>query len=275
MTEPTPHDRDPITRIGLAVVGVAAAVLSFSALSDLARLCGIKGAVELPNGWTFPLAWLLPITVDVLAAVATRVWLRNQAAREAVVFARRSAWAAIVGTVVGNAYHGALIESGSAPPLLACVVVSAVPAVVLGDLVHLAVLVGRPTGEPVGDQSAAPGGLRRLGSALLRVALGPVVLWRAWRDGQADTGGTGRQQAADGRAPAPTGADSNEVLAADLRRLNAARRAEGLGALGRDAVRQRYGGLGSTRAQTVREMADRPEPPDGLHVVPSKEEASA
>ena len=49
----------------LAVVAAAAAVLSFSALRDLALLCGF--AAEL--------AWLLPVVVDAGAAAGSLVWL--------------------------------------------------------------------------------------------------------------------------------------------------------------------------------------------------------
>jgi hypothetical protein len=264
------RDRDVVTWLGLAVVGAAAAVLSFSALSDLARLCGITGTVAV-NGRTFHLAWLLPITVDVLAAVATRIWLRRRAAPEAVVFAQRAAWAAIAGTVVGNAYHGVLIRSTAEPPLLAAVAVSAVPAVALGALVHLAVLVGREPGGAGASRASDPG-------RMVRVRAAVVARWITWRAEHAagrkpkpTAGDAGRDT---GGPVVPTGADSNDELAADLRRLNAARRAEGMEPLSRDAVRERYGGIGSTRAQTVREMAARPEPPVKPRLIRGEEEAA-
>ena len=53
----------------LAVVAAAAAVLSFSALRDLAQLCGF--APEL--------AWLLPVVVDAGAAAGSLVWLGGRA----------------------------------------------------------------------------------------------------------------------------------------------------------------------------------------------------
>jgi hypothetical protein len=263
-------DRDVVTWLGLAVVGAAAAVLSFSALSDLARICGITATLEV-NGWTLRAAWLLPVTIDVLAAVATRIWLRNRAAREAVTFARRAAWGAIAATVGGNAYHGYLVRSNVEPPMIVWMLVGAVPAVVLGGLVHLAVLVGRPAGDTGGQQSAAPGRLVRW-----RAAAG--AWWemrkaerKAAESGRADAGETGRKT---GGPPVPTGADSNDVLAADLRRLNAARQAKGEKPLGRDAVIARYKPIGSTRAQTVIDMSARPEPPARPHVVRDGEAAS-
>ena len=54
----------------LFIVATSAAVLSFSALRDLALLCGF--APEL--------AWLLPVVVDAGAAAGSLVWLARPAA---------------------------------------------------------------------------------------------------------------------------------------------------------------------------------------------------
>lgn len=137
-------DRDVLTWSGLALVGAAAAVLSFAALRDLAERCGIPAH----------LAWLLPITVDLLAAITTRVWLQRRAHPDAQRYARGLAIAAIGATVTGNAAHGYLVHAAVVPPWWAVVLVSAVPALALGFLVHLAVLVGR---EPVDDVQGADG----------------------------------------------------------------------------------------------------------------------
>lgn len=151
MTTPA-RDRDVVTWLGLAVVGVAAAVWSFAALADLARLSGVTGTVTL-FGWTIHLAWLMPLAVDVFAAVSTRVWLQRLAAPEAVKAAQWTAWAAIFTTIAGNAYHGALTHPRDGVPWIAAVIVSAVPAVALGRLVHVAVLVGRDVGGMQLDQA--------------------------------------------------------------------------------------------------------------------------
>lgn len=140
--------RDRVAWGGLAIVGITAIVWSFTALSDLARRVGVTATIPIP--WTDQLvhvAWGLPITVDVLALVATRVWLRGVAPEEAVTYARRAAWGAIVATILGNAYHGALVGAWRVDSLI----VSAAPAVVIGVIVHLAVLAGRPQTEPTQD----------------------------------------------------------------------------------------------------------------------------
>jgi hypothetical protein len=140
--------RDRVAWGGLAIVGTTAIVWSFTALSDLARRVGVTSTIPIP--WTsehIHVAWGLPITVDVLALVATRVWLRGVAPDEAVTYARRAAWGAIVATILGNAYHGALVGAWRVDALI----VSAAPAVVIGVIVHLAVLAGRPGGTPPPD----------------------------------------------------------------------------------------------------------------------------
>ena len=138
-------ERDWWTWAGLGVVGAAAAVLSFSALADLARRCGVTGTIA----GHFELAWLLPLTLDVFAATATRIWLRRRACDEAIKLARGCAWAAIGTTVAGNAYHGYLLSERIAPPLLAVMVVAAVAPVALGALGALVHLAGRPAPAPL------------------------------------------------------------------------------------------------------------------------------
>lgn len=147
--------RDPWTWAGIAVVGAAAAIMSFTALSDLAERCGIVARVAL-GPVELRVAWLLPLAVDVLAAVATRVWLQRRVGDEALTVARRAAWASIAATVAGNAAHGLVVWTAAPPPWWAGVVVSAVPAAALGAIVHLAVLVGRGPAPEVEDAPDDP-----------------------------------------------------------------------------------------------------------------------
>jgi hypothetical protein len=134
-----------MTRAGmwvlLVAVGVAAAVLSFSALRDLAILCGF-------HPW---LAWLLPLVVDAGAGAGCLVWLGGHpgAGRR---FARALTWTLLASSVAGNAVVHGLTAYGQAAPWWLVVAVSAIAPAVLGAVVHLAVLVGRaevPTEPPV------------------------------------------------------------------------------------------------------------------------------
>ncbi|MFR9807082.1 DUF2637 domain-containing protein [Pseudonocardia sp. RS010] len=235
MTEP--RDRDWVTWAGLGIVGTAAAIMSFVALSDLARILGATAVIPLapagePDrpGPGVPVAWLLPLTVDVFAFVATRVWLRGVANAEAVTFARRAAWAAIVTTVVGNGLHGYLVSRANPDdPWIASVVAAAVPAVVFGGLVHLAHLVGRgPDHQP--DTSARPDPwLTMLDDVLAEP-------WAAALHGWPPKPG---EPYRDRRA-------NNAQIAADVRRVEAE--------LGRELKRDdiaRLWGIGSSRATAV------------------------
>ncbi len=121
----------------LLVVAAAAAVLSFAALRDLALVCGFAP-------W---LAWLLPVVVDAGAAAGSLVWLGGWSADSARRFARALALALLGLSVAANALGHGLAAFDIAPAWWVVVVVSAVAPAVLGAVVHLAVLVGRP--DPV------------------------------------------------------------------------------------------------------------------------------
>jgi hypothetical protein len=122
----------------LLVVAVAAAVLSFAALRDLALMCGF--AV-----W---LAWLLPVVVDAGAAAGSLVWLGGWAGDAARQFARALALCLLALSVAANALGHGLEAYGLEPPWWVVVVVSAIAPAVLGAVVHLAVLVGRVKPAP-------------------------------------------------------------------------------------------------------------------------------
>jgi len=122
----------------LLVVAGAAAVLSFAALRDLALLCGFSR----------DLAWLLPVVVDAGAAAGSLVWLGGRAAVSAQRFARALALGLLTLSVAANALGHGLAAYRLSPPWWVVVAVSAIAPAVLGAVVHLAVLVGRPLPPP-------------------------------------------------------------------------------------------------------------------------------
>lgn len=133
----------------LGVVSGAAAVLSFSALRDLALVCGFA-----PQ-----LAWLLPVVVDAGAAAGSLVWLGGQVGSAARTFARTLALALLALSVAANALGHGLAAFALAPAWWVVVIVSAIAPAVLGAVVHLAVLVGRPEPGPIAqpdDESISP-----------------------------------------------------------------------------------------------------------------------
>jgi len=107
--------------------------MSFAALAGLAALAGVRGEVG-----PLRLAWLFPIAVDAYAATATRVWLRSGTSKGTRDWARANALAAIAASMAGNAvYH---VDPSSARAWVV-VAVAAVPPLMLGAVVHTAVLV--------------------------------------------------------------------------------------------------------------------------------------
>jgi hypothetical protein len=130
----------------LAIVATAAAVLSFAALRDLALVCGFA-----PQ-----LAWLLPVVVDAGAAAGSLVWLGGWAASSARTFARALALCLLALSVAANALGHGLAAFGLAPAWWVVVIVSAVAPAVLGAVVHLAVLVGRPVETIIEDVDEEP-----------------------------------------------------------------------------------------------------------------------
>jgi hypothetical protein len=133
----------------LAIVAAAAAVLSFSALRDLAELCGFSRS----------LAWLLPVVVDAGAAAGCLVWLSGASGKVSQRFARTLTWLLLTSSVAGNALVHGLTAYGLRPDWWLVVLVSAVAPAVLGAVVHLAVLVGRPgawLGAGPGERAAEP-----------------------------------------------------------------------------------------------------------------------
>lgn len=123
----------------LSIVAAAAAVLSFAALRDLALMCGFDE----------DLAWLLPVTIDAGAAASSYVWLASWTPAGASSYGRTLALLLLGSSVGGNALGHGLAAYSQQPHWLVVVGVSAIAPAVLGALVHLVVLVGRP----VEDQS--------------------------------------------------------------------------------------------------------------------------
>lgn len=228
--------RDLWTWVGIWIVGVTAAIWSFTSLSALAELVGITATIPLLVV-TVHISWGLPLTVDVLAAVATRVWLRGEAPEDAVDYARRAAWVAIGASVAGNAYHGWL--SGGR---IDTVIISAVPAVVIGTLVHLAVLVGRPVTAQQAEDPPEPlmWGVNENGEAELRRWERPGRNLTSPPLAHLDKPGG----LFDRRDALDTSRDA--AIIADLRALESARGRRWV----RDEVKAMYG-IGSSRAERV------------------------
>lgn len=142
--ETRPARRDWWVSVGMAVSAASAAVSSFSGLRSLAEA----------TGWPDLLAPMLPLTIDSYAATSIRVWLagstRSARARK---FARANAVGAILLSLAGNAVSHLIAAHLLAASWLVVLVVGAVPPVILGLVVELAVL---RTVDPVVSTEAVP-----------------------------------------------------------------------------------------------------------------------
>lgn len=242
----------------LGLVGAAAAVLSFSALRDLALLCGFPDE----------LAWLLPVTIDAGAAASSLVWLGPWASAEAKAYGRTLALALLVGSIGGNALAHGLVAYGKASATLRphwgiVVGVSAIAPIVLGALVHLVVLVGRPESETGGAdqrQPTAPGSTADEDHADDTVTAELHVVEDApARDESVQAG----EQPAEPPLPDRRDAVDTSDLAAVIADLRAESRRLGK-RFSRDEVRSMYG-IGSEKAMMARRMlvwVDEPAEPD-------------
>jgi hypothetical protein len=140
------------TLVGLVVVALAAAALSFASLRSLSIVCGTP----------VQLAWLTPVSIDVCAVVATWQWLAAESTDRSRRTARVLALAALVLSIAGNAADHGLAAYRIVPPWWAVVAVAAVPPAVLGAVAHLAALVFTrrsdrtavgPDAAPVGEDA--------------------------------------------------------------------------------------------------------------------------
>ncbi|MGH3517587.1 MAG: DUF2637 domain-containing protein [Haloechinothrix sp.] len=134
MSSPTTRTQDWPTLAGIGVVALAAAVLSFASLQQLAQRAG----------FTPSLAALLPLAIDAQAVVATRAWLAQHSSERARRYARGLALASVGLSVLGNAGEHAMAAYTLATPWWVVVLVSAVPPAALAATVHLAALLAVP-----------------------------------------------------------------------------------------------------------------------------------
>jgi len=131
MSWQTKGGHDVPTLLGIGVVAIAAAVLSFASLQALAERAGYAPG----------LAALLPLAIDAQAVVATRAWLAPSTAPTARRYARRLAWTAVGLSVVGNAGEHAMAAARVVAPWWVVVLIASVPPIALAATAHLGALL--------------------------------------------------------------------------------------------------------------------------------------
>jgi hypothetical protein len=145
---------DWFTRLGIGIGAAGAALASMDALAHLAYA----------TGWSPWVAWLLPLGVDWLAAVALRVWWDESAPDAARRFGRTAALGAIAASMAGNAAAHLIATGDVAVGVPLIVVVGAAPAVVFAAIAHLHALrtapvpsktrKARPASQPANESVA-------------------------------------------------------------------------------------------------------------------------
>lgn len=139
---------DAVSWMGIGLVALAAAILSFSALMGLAVRTG-----------TSPyLAWLFPISIDATVLVGARVWLTGRAPGQARKYAMVLALSAIGLTVSGNITEHVLRVYLPVPPWQVVVAVASVAPILLGAIAHLIALLTKrvaPRQESRPDKSSS------------------------------------------------------------------------------------------------------------------------
>jgi hypothetical protein len=146
-----PPNKDLVRTIGIIVVGLAAAVLSFQTWVLVAQSVGFTAhwAVTLwPNGphLAFWIAWLYPVAIDCFAMLVTREWMRSLPNSSLRAWARANSIGAILLSYGGQAAYHAF--EGSRPPVLFVIFMGGMPPLVVGLVVHLYTKAGRVEAQP-------------------------------------------------------------------------------------------------------------------------------
>ncbi|MEY9864153.1 hypothetical protein ABH935_009807 [Catenulispora sp. GAS73] len=128
-----------IVRIGIPISLLATEALSFQSLYSLGLLVG----------WSCALAWLLPVALDVYAAVSTAVWQAIPDEHEASKPAARNARFAICLTEGGNALNHLANAGGNTAHMIMVLSVSALPPLIAERLLRLAAFLPKPEPEAV------------------------------------------------------------------------------------------------------------------------------
>lgn len=136
------YDRRKLFRLGIAVTAIVATVTSAVYLVSLAHRLG----------WTGVSALGLPVSLDVLAALAVSVWLDKAAPRAKRIEARRIALAALAVSVLGNlaehVYRAAETGAGFVETVLAVLVGIVAPLAAFGGFRLIEGGLGKPEPAP-------------------------------------------------------------------------------------------------------------------------------
>lgn len=143
---------DVLRTIGIVVVGLSAAVLSFQTWVQVAQSIGFTSHWSMTT-WTggpkpaFWIAWLYPVAIDCFAMLVTREWMRSKPDSSLRAWARANSIGAIVLSYGGQAAYHAF--EGSKPPVAYVIFMGGMPPLIVGLVVHLYTKQGAIETTPV------------------------------------------------------------------------------------------------------------------------------
>jgi hypothetical protein len=194
------RDVDKPTIVGIIVLGLAVAAYSSYAQFMTAHLSGVP----------VPLAWVLPVSTDAIAAVATRVWLSQRYEKK---IRRYAAFIALLALAVGFGFAAA--HDVAAGVVWMRLAVGGVPTLGVAALVHLGAMIGAQSAR---DRARVARASAAAGTTAGRPAKTADTGGRATPPAAADALTTRRGS----ERPAATGPDRAEAVASAAgRRLHA------------------------------------------------------
>jgi hypothetical protein len=126
------------TRAVVVLVAIGAAVLSFDALTELARASGIRDEFS----------WIWAVVVDGFILIATfAAFALQDREGKAKFYAWITLGVFVIISILGNAWHAAIASEGYIMPMEAAVTVTAIPPLALFLAIHLLVIMVSPTSD--------------------------------------------------------------------------------------------------------------------------------
>lgn len=160
MSAPVVVKRDLLITVAIWGVGIVAAVASWSGWVGLAERAGFDQAFGM-DLWSWhvqpSVSWIYGICVDLFAAAAVRIWMTaHWSTKSTRNTARGWAFTTIgIGVLANSTYH-VLDALNVHAPIPIIILFSAVPPIMLGVVVHLAVMYGDDLRQALGEGGAAP-----------------------------------------------------------------------------------------------------------------------
>lgn len=133
-----------VTRLAVILIAIGAAILSFDALTDLAIAAGISSMF----------AWIWAVVIDgfILVATLAAFAFKDREEKGSKSYAWTTLIVFVILSIVGNAWHAAIVTDGYVLPLGAAIFVTAVPPLALFLAIHLLILMLSPTKEQKEEQ---------------------------------------------------------------------------------------------------------------------------